>query len=62
MFFHESTSGPIRDILGPFSFLTIFYGVIQVLKRLTSVGTPGVATKIMKLGKFEKHKPRVFVY
>ena len=36
--FHQTTPpGPIRDILEPFSFLTIFHGVIKVLKRLPGV-------------------------
>ena len=46
-FFHQTTPpGPIKDILGPFSFLTIFNGVIQVFKRLPAEspasGSPGI--------------------
>ena len=40
--FHQTTPpGTIRDILGPFSFLTIFHGVIQILKQLPGVRDTG---------------------
>ena len=43
-FFHRTTPpGPIRGILGPFSFLRIFHRVFQVIKRLPGdLRIPGV--------------------
>ena len=58
--FHQMTPpGPFRDILEQFSFVANFHGVVQVLKPVS--GTPGVTTKIMKLGNVLKHEPKIFV-
>ena len=62
-FFPQTTPyGPIRDILGPISFLKIFHRVIQVLKQLPGVRDTGSHNKNNEVRKiFKKHEPKVFV-
>ena len=50
MFFQQTTSpGPIKDILGPFSFLTIFNSSFKMIPGVQDTGSRNKKNEVRKI-------------